>query len=179
MAEASALERGMKGVARQRPKRQLGDVVIELHRRVLKVVHAVDDEDGNERTGGADERACRGEDQGKGDHHAGLRQRVIGNIRAEQPVRDLDKPPRQRRQLVVAELPLAAIGQGLDEVERQIGVKERRKRGPDREMQRQEAAERGLRPALDQAQETRKGRRSRRRSGNCLGVLTGAHRIGL
>ena len=143
MAEASALERGMKRVAGQRPERQLNDVVIEFHRRVLEIMHAVDDQDGNERADRADQRPRRGKDQGKGDHHRGLRQRVIGGVGAEQPMGDLDQPPRQRRQLVVAKLPFAAVGQGLDEVERQIGVKQRRQRGPDREMQRQKAAERG------------------------------------
>ena len=70
MAEASALERGMKGVAGERPERQLDHVVIELHRRVLKIMHAVDDQDGDQRAGGADQRPRRGEDEDKGDHHA-------------------------------------------------------------------------------------------------------------
>ncbi len=168
--EASALERGVKGVAGQRPERQLNDVVIELHRRVLEIMHAIDDQHGDERAGRADQRPRRGKDQGKGDDHHGLRQRVIGGIGSEQPVHDLDQPPRQRRQLVVAELPFAAVGQGLDEIERQIGVKQRRQRGPDRKMQGQEAAERGLRPALDPADQS--GRR-RRAGCRCIGLCRG------
>ena len=83
MAEPPALERGVKGVAGQRPERQLNDVVIEFHRRVLEIMHAVDDEHGNERAGCADQRPRRGKDQGKGDDDRGLRQGVIGGVDAE------------------------------------------------------------------------------------------------
>ncbi|MEI9805951.1 MAG: hypothetical protein WDN48_18225 [Pseudolabrys sp.] len=55
---------------------------------------------------------------------------------AGDPVGDLDQPPGQRRQLVIAELPFTAINQRFDQIERQIGVKYRRQRGPDRDMQR-------------------------------------------
>ena len=68
-------------------------------------------------------------------HHRDLRQQVIGEVVADQPVGDLDQPPGQRRQLVVAELPFAAVDQRLDQVERQIGVEQRRQHGPDRGMQ--------------------------------------------
>ena len=141
----------MKGIAGERPERQLHHVVIEFHRGVLEIMHAVDNQHGNECAGGADQRPRRGKDQGKGDDDHGLRQRVIGGVGVEQPVHDLDQPPRQRRQLVVAELPLPAVDEGLDEIERQVGVEQRRQRGPDRKMQGQEAAESGLRPALDKA----------------------------
>src|SRR5665811_258176 len=40
--------------------------------------------------------------------------------------------------LVIAELPFAPVNQCLDQVERQIGVEQRRQRGPDRGMQSQE-----------------------------------------
>src|SRR5665811_258177 len=43
-----------------------------------------------------------------------------------------------KRQLVIAELPFAPVNQCLDQVERQIGVEQRRQRGPDRGMQSQE-----------------------------------------
>ncbi len=145
----AALERQVEGVARHRPERQLDDVVIELHRCELEIVKAVDNQHRDQRAQRADQRPRGGEDQRKSDDHGRLRQRVIGGVGARSPVRDLDQPPRQRRQLVVAELPFAAVGQRLDQIERQIGVKERRQRGPDREMQRQEAAESRLRPAFD------------------------------
>ena len=90
-----------------------------------------------------------GQHGNEGDDHGHLRQRVIGGIGAEHaPVHDLDQPPRQRRQLVVAELPFAAVGQGLDQVERQVGVEQRRKRGPDHEVQGEEGGERGPRVAF-------------------------------
>ena len=83
MADAPALERGVKGVAGQRPERQLDDVVIEFHGGVLEIMHAVDDEHGNERAGCADERPRGGEHQGKGDDHRSLRHGVIGGVDAE------------------------------------------------------------------------------------------------
>ena len=146
VAEASALERGMKGVAGERPERQLNDVVIEFHRRVLEVMQAVDDQHGNERAASRRRAAApwrRPAQRRRTTTACG--QRVIGDVRAEYPVHDLNQPPRQRRQLVGAELPFAAVGERLDEVERQIGVKQRRQRGPDRKMQGQKAAERGIR----------------------------------
>ncbi len=126
MTEPSALERRMKAIAGQRPERQLDDVVIEFHRRVLEIMHAVDNEHGDERAGCADERPRRGKDQGKGDDDRGLRQGVIGGVHPKAAVHDLDQPPRQRRQLVGTERPFAAVGQGLDEIERQVGVKQAR-----------------------------------------------------
>jgi hypothetical protein len=60
-------------------------------------------------------------DENERNHHRGLRQSVIGGVGAKRPMHDLDQPPRQWRQLVVAELPFAAIGQGLDQIERQVG----------------------------------------------------------
>ena len=153
VAEAAALERGMESVAGQRPERQLDHVVIELHRRVLEVMHAVDDQHGKERAGRADQRPRRRPHRDEGDDHRHLRQRVIGGVGAERPVHDLDQPPRQRRQLVVAELPFAAVGQRLDQVERQVGVEQRRQRGPDHEMQSEERGERRPRRRLDPVDE--------------------------
>ena len=123
--------------------------MIELHRRVLEVMHAVDDQHRNERAGRPDQRPRRRPHRDEGDDHHRLRQRVIGGVGAERPVHDLDQPPRQRRQLVVAELPFAAICQRLDQVERQVGVEERRQRGPNHEMQRQERGKRRPRRLLD------------------------------
>ena len=64
-------------------------------------------------------------------HHGGLRQQIVSEVVAGEPVHDLDQPPGQRRQLVVTELPFAAICQCLDEIERQIGVEQGRKGRPD------------------------------------------------
>ncbi len=70
MAKAPALERGVESVAGQRPERQLDDVMIEFHRRVLEVMHAVDDQHGNERAGRADQWPRGGKDQREGDDTA-------------------------------------------------------------------------------------------------------------
>ena len=83
----------MKGVAGQRPKRQLNDVVVEFDSRVLEIMQAIDDQHGNQRAGRADNRACCNEHQSKGDDHRGLRQRVIGDVRADHAIRDLNEPP--------------------------------------------------------------------------------------
>ena len=168
MAEAAALERRVESVAGQRPERQLDDVVIELHRRVLEVMHAVDDQHGNERAGRSDQRPCRRPHRDEGDDHRRLRQRVIGGVGAERPVHDLNQPPRQRRQLVVAELPLAAIGQRFDQVERQVGVEQGRQRGPDREMQSEERGERRPRRRLDPVDEA--GPNAKRGAGVFSGI---------
>ena len=102
-----------------------------------------------------------------------LRQRVIGGVGAEQAMHDLDQPPRQRRQLVIAELPFAAIGEGLDQVERQIGVET----APAAAVQTEKCsarkpAERGPRPALDPADESQLGR-TRSDAGARAGSSTG------
>ena len=122
---------GMKGVAGERPERQLDDVVIELGGGVMEVVQAIEDQDGDQRADRADQRTRGQPDQRERGDHRELRQRVIGGVEPDQPVQQLDQPPRQRRQLVVAELPFAAIGQRLDQIERQIGIEQRRQRGPD------------------------------------------------
>ena len=151
MPEASALERGVKGVAGERPERQLNDVMIEFHRRVLEIMQAVDDQHGDECAGRANKRPRGSKDQAKATTWrpapARNRRRLAPNSRCD----DLDQPPRQRRQLVVAELPFSAVGQRLDEIERQVGVEQCRQRGPDREMQGQEAAEAARGRRLDPA----------------------------
>ena len=166
----------MKGVSSERPERQLNDIVIEFDRRVLKIVQAVDDQHGNKRASRADERSRGSPDRRKGYDHRDLRQRVIRGVRAEQPIHDLDQPPRQRRQLVVADLPFAAIGERLDEIERQVGIEECGQRGPDDEMQGQEAAESGPRPALDPTDQSGRGpflgRCRRHGIRSDLGILT-------
>jgi len=69
--------------------------------------------------------------------HRHLAQQIIGEVMTDGQVCGLDQPPGQRRQLVVAEPPLAPIGQSLDEVERQIPVEQRRQRRPDQTVQSQ------------------------------------------
>ena len=101
----------MEGVAGERPQRQLDHVVIELGGGVMEVVQAIDDEHGDQRADGADQRTRGQPDRRKGADHRELRQRVVGGVVAHEPVHELDQPPGQRRQLVIAELPFAAVGQ--------------------------------------------------------------------
>ncbi len=118
MDHAAAPQRGVEGVAGERPQRQLNDIVIEFGGGEMEIMQAVENEHGDQRADGADQLASRQPNRDKGQRHRDLRQRVVGGIDADRAVDDLDQPPRQRRQLVIAELPLAAIGQRLDQVER-------------------------------------------------------------
>ena len=125
-----AAQRAVKGKARQRPERQLDHVVVEFGGGVIEVVQPVDDEDGNQRAERTDQRPRGEKNEGKSGHHRDLRQEVIGEVMTDGQVCDLHQPPGQRREFVVAELPFAAVHQRLDQIERQIGVKQRRQRGP-------------------------------------------------
>jgi len=118
-------------------------------------MHAVEDEHGDERADRADQRPRRRPHQREGGEHRELRERVKGDVDADRAVDELDHPPRQRRQLVVAELPLAPVGQRFDEIERQIGIDQRRQRRPNQEMQDEERAEGRLRAALDAGDQSR------------------------
>ena len=142
MPEPAAAQRAVKGKAGQRPERQLDDVVIEFCGRVAEVVQAVDDEDGDQRADGTGDRSRGQENQPQRRHHGGLRQQIVSEVVAGEPVHDLDQPPGQRRQLVVTELPFAAICQRLDEIERQIGVKQGRKGRPDDGVEDQDGGQR-------------------------------------
>jgi len=139
----------VKRITGQRPKRQLNDVVIELCRRVLEVMQAIDDQHGEERAGGADQRPRRGKNERKSNDDRCLCRSVVGDIGTEYAVHDLDQPPRQRRQLVGAELPFWAVSKGFDEIEGKVGVKERWQRGPNNEVECEEGAKRGLWPTFD------------------------------
>ena len=130
----------MEGVAGQRPERQLNDVVIELGGGVMKVMQAVDDQHRDQRAARADQRNAVSQTDREGRDHRDLRQRVVGGIDPDEPVGDLDQPPGQRRQLVVAQLPFAAVGQRLDQIERQVRIEQRRQRRPDDEMHAEEHA---------------------------------------
>jgi hypothetical protein len=116
----------MERKTRERPKWQLDDVVIEFDSRVMEIVQAVDDQDGDERSRCADQRPRQRENRGESDHDRDLRRGVIGDIGAKEPVHGFDQPPRQGRQLVITKLPFAAVDKRFDQIERQIRVNERR-----------------------------------------------------
>ena len=149
VGDAAALEPGMKGPSGERPERQLDHVVIELGGGVVEVMQPVDDQDRHQRAARADERQRGPPHDGKGRDDRDLRHDIVGGVDSDQPVDDLDQPPRQRRQLVVAQLPFAAVGQRLDQIERQIRIEDRRQRGPDHEMQNEEQRKGRLRAAVD------------------------------
>ena len=146
---AAAFERRMKRVACERPERQLNHIVIELGGRVMKVVQPVDDKDRNKSTDLTDQRPCRPPDQREGADHGELGECIIGGIETNQSVHDLDHPPRQGGQLVVADLPFTAIGEGFNEIERKIGVEHRRQCRPNQPMQSAKKDEGALRVMLD------------------------------
>ena len=84
---ASAPQRGVEGVAGERPERQLDDVVIELGRGVLEVMQAIDDQHGDERADAGRPAATRGQpDQREGGDHRDLRQRVVRGVDPEHPI---------------------------------------------------------------------------------------------
>ena len=93
-SQLAAAERGEKGEARQRPQRQLGDVVIEFGGAGVEVIHAVDDQHGSESADCADERARRKPHERERDNDRDLRQRVERVIGAEQAISDFGKKPR-------------------------------------------------------------------------------------
>jgi hypothetical protein len=135
VGELTAAQRAVEGKARQRPERQLDDVVVEFGGGVVEVMQPVDDQHRHQRADAADQGACRRVDQGEGGADRKLGQQVIGEVVAHQPVGDLHQPPGQGRQLVIAELPFAPVHQRLDQIERQVGIKQCRQRGPDRGVQ--------------------------------------------
>ena len=57
----------MKGVTGQRPERQLNDIVIKFHRRVLEIMQPVDNQDADQGADRADEPPRQGENQRKSD----------------------------------------------------------------------------------------------------------------
>ena len=157
IADPAAPEPGMEGETGERPERQLDHVVIELGGGEIEVVHTVDDQDRDQRPERADERARGLPHEDEGDDDDRLGEGVIGGIDAKHPVDDLDQPPWQRRQLVITELPFAAVGQRLDQIERQVQVEDRRQRGPDDGMEEEEGGEGRLRPAFDRVDQSEHG----------------------
>ena len=155
MRHAAVPQGRMEGVAGERPQRQLDHVVIELGGREVEVVQAVENEDCDQRANGADQRTRGQPDHREGADHRDLRQRVIRSVQIHDLVNQLDQPPRQRRQLVIAKLPFAPVGERLDEVERQVGIEQCRQRRPHEKMQRQEHGKSRLWTALDGGDQSR------------------------
>jgi hypothetical protein len=131
MAEAAGSQRAMKRQSGQRPERQLNHVVIEFRRSEVEVMQSVDDEN----RGCCRGWGCHAKHESpygrKRRQNAHLSESVIGDIGSNRAVGDLDEPPRQGRQFVVAELPLASVGERLDDVERQVGIERERQDRPD------------------------------------------------
>jgi len=167
MEQPPAAQRPMKGKAGQRPERQLNHVVIEFRRGEMQVMQAIDDEQSEQGAQRPDQRPRRRPNRGERRQHAGLRQRVKEHVAAEQPVGDLHQPPGQRRQLVVAELPLAAVNERLDQVERQVGIERGRQRRPQRSMQREKGGKGRRRALLDYGESGAHGACLGLRSGTC------------
>ena len=157
MAQPAVPQSGVEGETGERPERQLADIVIELGGAEIEIVHAVDDQDRGQRAGCADQRPRRQPHRHESDDHGDLAERIDGGIGAEQLVGGLDQPPRQRRQLVVAELPFAAVNQRLDHVDRQVEVEERGQRRPDQPVHDQEAGENRLRAAFHRVDQSGHG----------------------
>ncbi len=120
MAEVPGSQRAMERQSGQRPERQLDYVMIEFRRGEIEEMQSIDDQNGGRRGG----RSCDPKHHRpygrKRRQNAELPEGIIGHVGIEGAIGDLDEPPWQRRQFVVAELPFASVGQGLDDVERQV-----------------------------------------------------------
>ena len=149
VAPARARQRAMERKARQRPERELHHVMIEFRRGEIEIMQPVDDRDRDQRAERPRDRQRRRPHQRESRRHRRLCEQVKGGIDAGDAVDDLRRPPGQRRQLVVAELPFAAVDHGLDQVERQIDIEDGRQQRPERDMDRQEPAEGGARAGRD------------------------------
>ena len=130
VAHAAGAQRAVEREAGERPERQLDHVVIELGGGEIEIVQPVDDQHGDERAGRPDQPPRQGPHQREGGEHRDLADQVVDRVDPERLIGGFDHPPGQRRQLVVAELPFAPVGQRLDQVERQIGVERGRQDGP-------------------------------------------------
>src|SRR5690349_9180372 len=100
--------------------------MIELDGGVVQVMQSVDNKHRNERACRACEGPRRRVNQPEGGDYGEVREEVIGEVVSNSPVDDLGQPPRERRQLIVAELPFSAVGERLDQVERKVGIEYRR-----------------------------------------------------
>ncbi len=98
----------------------------------------VDDQHRDQRAHGADQRPGQREDKRKSCNDRDLRQQVIEQVRTERLPARFGEPPRQRRQLVITKLPFAAIDQRFDQIERQVAEEQRRQRGPEHGVQKQD-----------------------------------------
>ena len=86
MHRPAAAERSPIGKAGHGPERQLDHVVIELRGREREVVHAVDDQDRDQRADRADQLPRHHPDQRECRQDGQLRQRVKEQIGSEHPV---------------------------------------------------------------------------------------------
>jgi hypothetical protein len=125
----------------QRPERQLDHVVIELRGGEIEIMQPVNDQHRDQRTERPDQPPRQHPDQAERRHHRDLGHQIEGRVGSEQPIDPLDQPPGQGRQLVVAELPFAAVGQRLDQVERKVGVERGGKKRPQPRMHKTEERE--------------------------------------
>ena len=155
-ARAAGLEAGaIAGQAKRRPQRQQHDVVVELRREDREVDHALLRQHGQQRAllpqhraaepPHRDQRQCRGQRP-----HQVQRGRPAAGDGSD----GFHDPRRQRRMLEIDDLPLAAPGELLDHVERQVVLKQRRQQPPDQDVGRQKRPEDARRrPALRQGGE--------------------------
>ena len=109
-------------------------------------MHAVDDQQRRERACDANKRPRRHPHGDKGNDHRGLRKRIERGVVTRQPIGDFAQKPGQRRQLIVAELPLAAVGHRLDHIERQVVVEKCGQGGPYKRVDREERGQDRARP---------------------------------
>src|SRR5216683_1115915 len=149
MQHASSAQSEPIGATCQRPERQLNDIVIELRCSEREIVQPIDNKDRDQRSEPAHQLLRHGPHCRKGGNHRNLSEQIVEQVGSEQAVADLDQPPWQRRQLVIADLPFASVGQGLDQIERQVEKKRCRERSPYRDVQGQECRKDRGRPLLD------------------------------
>jgi hypothetical protein len=64
--------------------------VIEFDRRVLKIVQAVNDQDGDKRARRTDKRFRQRENRSETDDDRNLCRRIVGNVGTDDPVLDFD-----------------------------------------------------------------------------------------
>src|SRR5215831_728741 len=116
MPDPSAPQGTMKGKSSECPERQLDYIVVEFGGGVIEVMQAVDNQHRRKRAQRADDRPRRQPDQPQRKYNGDLRQQIICEVVTDQPIGNFDQPPGQWRQLVVSELPFAAVSQRLDQV---------------------------------------------------------------
>ena len=136
-APAAGLEAGaIAGQSKRRPQRQQHHVVVELRREDREVDHALLRQHGQQRAllpqhraaepPHREQRQCRGQRP-----HQVQRGRPAAGDGGD----GFHDPRRQRRMLEIDDLPLAAPGELLDHVERQVVLQQRRQQPPDQDVE--------------------------------------------